>query len=212
MEDTELLLEQLQAIAQTGKHYSKDVFDRERYDQLESVAKKLTSQLVQNSSKKQWNIYFDSDTGYVTPKVDVRAATFKNDKILLVREKSSGQWSIPGGWADIGYSAGEIAEKETFEEAGIKVIPKKLIAVKDMQKNHYPKKNLNYIYKMFFECQPTEDDIHSGVETSDVKYFSLEEALDLNLSLARNLPADFKMAFDCHLSDDWQTYLTKIIS
>lgn len=206
MDDIELLIEKLQAIAQTGKHYSKDVFDRERYDQLEGVSKQLITKLVKNSSQKQLDIFFDADTGYVTPKVDIRAATFKDDKILLVREKSSGEWSIPGGWGDIGYSAADIAVKETFEEAGITVKPKRMIAIKDMQKNHYPKKNLNYVYKLFFECIPTEDDIHSGVETSDVKYFTLEEALKLNLSLARNMPDDFKRAFACHKADNWETY------
>lgn len=97
MDEIELLLEQLQAIAQTGKHYSKDVFDRERYDQLEVVSKKLITKLINNTTAEQLDIFFDADTGYVTPKVDIRAATFKDDKILLVREKSSGQWSIPGG-------------------------------------------------------------------------------------------------------------------
>jgi len=206
MDDVELLIEQLQAIAQTGKHYSKDVFDRERYDQLENVAKKLTTKLANNVTTKQLDIFFDSDTGYVTPKVDVRAATFKDNKILLVREKSSGEWSIPGGWGDIGYSAADIAVKETFEEAGIKVKPLKMISIKDMQKNHYPKKNLNYVYKLFLECTPEENDIHSGVETSDVRYFTLNEAMTLNLSLARNMPDDFKRAFDCHHSQQWTTY------
>lgn len=206
MDDVEQLIEQLQAIAQTGKHYSKDVFDRERYEQLEHVAKKLTTQLTNDVTPKQLGIFFDADTGYVTPKVDIRAVTFKDDKILLVREKSSGEWSIPGGWGDIGYSAGEIAVKETFEEAGIHVEPKRLISVKDMQKNHYPKKNLNYVYKLFFECAPIEDDIHSGVETSDVGYFTLEDALKLDLSLARNMRVDFVMAFDCHRSKNWETY------
>lgn len=206
MDELEQLIEQLQAIAQSGKHYGKDVFDRERYEQLETVAKKLIPHLTKAATPEKLDIFFDADTGYVTPKVDVRAATFKDDKILLVREKSSGQWSIPGGWADIGYSAGEIATKETFEEAGIKTKPTRLIAIKDMQKNHYPKKNLNYIYKLFFECHPVNEDLHSGVETSDVKYFTLDEALQLNLSLARNMREDFQMVFDCHHDKDWQTY------
>lgn len=206
MDDVEQLIEQLQAISQTGKHYSKDVFDRERYEQLEVVAKKLTTKLTKDVTPEKLDIFFDADTGYVTPKVDIRAATFKDDKILLVREKSSGQWSIPGGWGDIGYSAADIAVKETFEEAGIKVKPLKMIAIKDMQKNHYPKKNLNYVYKLFFECEPEENDIHGGVETSDVKYFSLDEALNLDLSLARNMPDDFQRAFECHHSQQWTTY------
>jgi len=119
MDDVEQLIEQLQAIAQTGKHYSKDVFDRERYDQLEDVAKKLTTKLTNDVTPERLEIFFDADTGYVTPKVDIRAVTFKDDKILLVQEKSSGDWSIPGGWGDIGYSAGEIAHRFWLTERWI---------------------------------------------------------------------------------------------
>ncbi|APX73179.1 NUDIX hydrolase N-terminal domain-containing protein [Companilactobacillus allii] len=208
MDDLELLIQQLQAIAQSGKHYSKDVFDSERYEQLEEVAKKLTAKLT-GATHEQLNIFFDSDNGYVTPKVDVRAVTFNDDgKILLVNEKRGNTWSIPGGWADIGYSIGEIATKETQEEAGIKVSPKRLIAVIDMQKHNYSKKNLSYIYKNFVECVPENDKLLSKVdnsETDDAQYFTLKEALELNLSLNRNLPEDLEVAFKCHDSKDWET-------
>lgn len=199
-----LLLSQLQAIAQTGKFYTKDIYDKDRYMQLEDVSKKLMTKLTAASSE-QLQVFFDQDTGYVTPKVDVRAVTFNNDKILLVQEKATKTWSIPGGWADIGYSASEIAVKETQEEAGITVNPVRMIAVQDMDKHQYKKKSLNYVYKVFFECEPKQSQVHSGVETSDVAYFSLEEALKLELSLNRNLPEDLKMAFKCHRSEYWQT-------
>lgn len=81
MDNLELLIQQLQAIAQSGKHYTKDVFDMERYEQLEDVAKKLTAKYT-GANAKQLDIFFDSDNGYVTPKVDVRAVTFNTeDKI-----------------------------------------------------------------------------------------------------------------------------------
>lgn len=207
MDNLELLIQQLQAIAQSGKHYSKDVFDRERYDQLEEISKKLTSKLT-GATPEQMNIFFDSDNGYVTPKVDVRAVIFHDDKILLVNEKRGNTWSIPGGWADIGYSIGEIAVKETLEEAGIKVFPKRLISVKDMQKHNYSKKNLNYIYKNFVECVPENGNLLSKVDNSETdaaQYFTLDEALNLNLSLNRNLPEDLKTAFKCHGSEYWET-------
>ncbi|GEN49124.1 NUDIX hydrolase [Ligilactobacillus pobuzihii] len=199
-----LLISQLQAIAQSGKFYTKDVYDKERYEQLEEVSKKLVAQLT-TATPEQLQLFFDQDTGYVTPKVDVRAVTFKNDKILLVQEKSTQTWSIPGGWADIGYSASEIAVKETQEEAGIKVEPKRLIAVYDMAKHQYHKQSFNYIYKLFFECVPENTPIHSGVETSNVAFFSLEEALKLKLSLNRNLPADLRMVFKCRQTQHWET-------
>ncbi len=208
MDSLELLIQQLQAIAQSGQHYGKDVFDRERYDQLEEVAKKLTGKLT-GANPEQLNVFFDSDNGYVTPKVDVRAATFNSEgKILLVNEKRGNTWSIPGGWADIGYSISEIAVKETHEEAGIHVNPKRLIAVRDMQKHDYAKKNLSYIYKNFVECEPDSNKLLDNVdnsETDDAKYFTLDEALKLNLSLNRNLPEDLKLAFKCHNSQNWET-------
>lgn len=207
MDNLELLIQQLQAIAQSGKHYTKDVFDMERYEQLEDAAKKLTAKYT-GANEKQLDIFFDSDNGYVTPKVDVRAVTFNTeDKILLVNEKRGNTWSIPGGWADIGYSIGEIAVKETREEAGIHVTPKRLIAVRDMQKHDYAKKNLSYIYKNIVECVPDNNKLTDvdNSETDDAEYFTLDEALKLNLSLNRNLPEDLKMAFECHHSDVWET-------
>lgn len=199
-----LLISQLQAIAQSGKFYTKDVYDKERYNQLENVSKQLLATIT-TVTPEQLQLFFDQDTGYVTPKVDVRAVTFKNDKILLVQEKSTQTWSIPGGWADIGYSASEIAVKETQEEAGIKVEPKRLIAVYDMAKHQYRKQSFGYIYKLFFECEPENMSVHSGVETSSVAYFSLNDALNLKLSLNRNLPEDLRMAFKCHESQNWKT-------
>lgn len=207
MDDLKLLLQQLQAIAQSGKHYTKDVFDRERYDQLEDVAKKLTSKLT-GANPKQMDIFFDSDNGYVTPKVDVRAVIFNHEnKILLVHEKKEDTWSIPGGWADVGYSPSQIAVKETHEEANIHVTPKRLIAVKDIQVHSYERRNLNYVYKHFIECVPDNDKLNKvdNSETSDAEYFTLEEALKLKLSLHRNLPEDIELAFKCHASKDWQT-------
>ena len=207
MDNLEILLQQLQAIAQSGKYYTKDVFDMERYEQLEDVAKKIAAKYT-GADEQQLNIFFDSDNGYVTPKVDVRAVTFNSeDKILLVNEKLSDTWSIPGGWADIGYSAGEVAIKETHEEAGIHVTPKRLIAVRDIQKHNYAKKNLSYIYRHIIECVPYDNNI-GDVDTSETdaaNYFTLDEALQLKLSLNRNIPEDLELAFDCHNSKVWDT-------
>ncbi|WP_300559839.1 NUDIX hydrolase N-terminal domain-containing protein [Companilactobacillus sp.] len=210
MEDVNLLIQQLQAIAQSGMHYGKDVFDRERYEQLERISKKLTAQLVDNPTRENLTLFFDSDVGYVTPKVDVRAATFKDDKILLVEEKREQVWSLPGGWADIGFSPAEIADKETFEEAGINVDVKRLVGIKDMQKNPYHKHNLSYIYKLFFECEPLEDDLRGGVETSNAKYFTKEEAMNLNLSVGRNIPEDIEMLFAAHADPNWNAYFDQV--
>ncbi|ERL65065.1 hypothetical protein L248_3003 [Schleiferilactobacillus shenzhenensis LY-73] len=198
------IVAKLQAIAQSGRFYAHDVYDQERYTQLSELTGDLI-RLTSDASPDQLRLFLDSDTGYVTPKVDVRAATFINDKLLLVQEKSSGQWSIPGGWADLGYSAGQIATKETHEEAGITVRPIRLAAVWAMRQHSYAKQRLNDIYKMFFVCTAETTDLHPGVETAAAQLFTQSEALATDLSLQRNLPADIQMLFECHAAAQWET-------
>lgn len=193
--DTEILISQLQGIAQTGLRYGKDPFDRERYEQLNQITMQLIQNLSAESPEKIYK-FFSSDVGYATPKVDVRAVVFdgKKEKVLMVKEKADDTWSIPGGWADIGYSAKEIAAKEVFEEAGIRVIAKQLIAVVDKSKHPYPPA-IEYVYKMFILCEPVSGDLATGLETSDVGFKSLAEIKGLKLSVQRNLFEDIERAF-----------------
>lgn len=89
----------LQSIAQAGLHYGKDVFDRERYEQVRKIAGEMM-QAKTGLPKEQIKTLFLGDEGYQTPKIETRAAIFKDDKILLVRERMAQEWSLPGGWND----------------------------------------------------------------------------------------------------------------
>ena len=202
--DLNLLIAQLQAIAQSGRYYTKDVFDRERYDQLAAITKQLVM-LLGDATPEQARLFVDQDIGYVTPKVDVRAVTFIDDRLLMVQERAGKTWSIPGGWADLGYSASEIAVKETREEAGLKVKPTQLLAVYSVRKRDYAPQSTRDVYKFFIACEPVSHTLKTGVETENVKTFSREEALALPLSLQRNLPADIAMAFTAHATEYWET-------
>ena len=86
----------LQAVAQTGLHFSDDVYDRERYEQIHALAVEM---LVEGSGEDRALIHdlFANERGYATPKVDVRGVVFDQERILLVREASDGLWSLPGG-------------------------------------------------------------------------------------------------------------------
>ncbi|MGX7148884.1 NUDIX hydrolase N-terminal domain-containing protein [Enterococcus ureasiticus] len=190
-----ILLAKLQGIAQTGKKYGKDIFDQERYEELSNVTKQLMGTLIPSLSDKELTILVDKDEGYATPKVDIRAVVFNQEgKLLLVKEKSDDCWSLPGGWADIGYSPKEIAEKETMEEAGISVRAKRLIAVLDMSKHDFPP-SLTYVYKFFIRCVANNEELKTGIETNDAGYFSLQEIYLLPLSEQRNIIDNFEMIF-----------------
>ena len=93
----------LQAIAQTGLTYTKDQFDAQRYGSVRQIASEMMSSCSTISSARLVEI-FDCEVGYATPKIDVRAAAFSQDALLLVKERSDGAWTLPGGWADVGDS------------------------------------------------------------------------------------------------------------
>lgn len=190
-----ILLTKLQGIAQTGKKYGQDLFDQERYEELSQVTKELMGLLYTNLTDEELSIVVEKDEGYATPKVDIRAVVFNQEgKLLLVKEKSDNSWSLPGGWADIGYSPKEVAEKETIEEAGIVVKARSLIAVLDKSKHNFPPA-LTYVYKFFIRCEPQSEELKPGIETNDVGYFSLQDIYLLQLSEERTIIENIEMIF-----------------
>ncbi|KAF1299483.1 DNA mismatch repair protein MutT [Enterococcus sp. JM4C] len=190
-------LAKLKSLVNTSLAYVRDVYDEERLVEMQAVLRELTETYATNLTEKEIERYFSSDVGYVTPKVDVRAVVFNPaGDLLLVQEKSDGTWALPGGWADIGYSPGEIAQKETMEEAGISVTPKHLIKVIDKAKHDYPE-SLEYVYKFFIYCEADSFEIATGVETSAVAFYAREELTKtFNLSIERNTFEDIADVFD----------------
>lgn len=119
---------ELQSIAQAGLTYSRDVYDLERFEQIREISMEIMSQYTKVDQSVLKNL-FANETAYPTPKVDIRAVIFEDNKILLVKENSDDSWSLPGGWADIGLTPSEVAIKEVKEESGFDVKPVKLLGV-----------------------------------------------------------------------------------
>ena len=126
------------------------------------------------------------------PKVGIGVMIFKENKILLVKEKIDGRWSIPGGWADIGYSPSEIAVKEAREESGADVNPVRLLAVIDKLKHNYPLSPF-HTYKIFILCELLANNISAGTETTEVNFFTFEDLPPL--SETRNTNEQIQMLF-----------------
>ncbi len=124
---------QLQSIAQAGLTYSTNKYDRERFEQIREMSVDILNNYTDAGEEKIRDL-FCFETGYQTPKVDVRGAIFRQDTILLVKESIDGCWSMPGGWADIGLSVKENIEKEAREEAGLHVVAKNWSAYSTGQK------------------------------------------------------------------------------
>lgn len=188
-------IQRVQALAEIGLEFSKNSYDRERYQELNEISLQMLTHITDVPVEKIVPVLMEKN-GYKTPKVDVRAVVF-NDKneILLIQEKADNCWAMPGGWADIGYSPAEVAVKECFEEAGLKAEPLKLLAVLDKQKQKMPPA-FEYVYKIFLLCKKLNDNIAVGAETSDVGWFNENDLPEL--STPRNTADQIKLMFQYH--------------
>lgn len=191
----------LQSIAQAGLHYGKDVFDRERYEQVRKIAGEMM-QAKTGLPKEQIKTLFLGDEGYQTPKIETRAAIFKDDKILLVRERMAQEWSLPGGWNDYDQTTAQNCVKEAREESGRIVKPVKLIAVQD--RNHHNKPILaTNVTKIFYLCKEISGEFVPNDETDACDYFALDKLP--KLSIDRNTKEQIEMCFKASKDPNWQT-------
>ena len=191
----------LQSLAQAGLHYGHDVFDRERYEKIRKIAGEMMA-VRTGLPKEQIKTLFLGDEGYQTPKIDTRAAIFKDNKILLVREKMTQEWSLPGGWNDYDQTTAQNCVKEAYEEAGRVVKPVKIIAVQD--RNHHNKPILaTNITKIFYLCKEISGEFKPNDETDVCDYFTLDNLP--KLSLGRNTEEQIAMCFAANNDPNWQT-------
>ncbi|AOT70254.1 NUDIX hydrolase [Geosporobacter ferrireducens] len=186
------IAKKIQALAQSGLTYANNSYDIERYEALRDISIEMMA-LFSDMEMEQVRELFANETGYQTPKVDVRGVIFQENKILMVQENIDGCWSLPGGWADIGLSPAEVAVKEVLEEAGYAVKALRLLAVMD-KKNHPHPPSPYHIYKIFIQCEITGGAPKAGMETSDVKFFGKNELPEL--SLDRNTQCQIYKMFE----------------
>jgi ADP-ribose pyrophosphatase YjhB (NUDIX family) len=162
------LSRELKSIAEAGLRYTEGPYDRERYERLHELAS-LPMQGALPDFK------WPQEFGYATPKVDVRAAVIdENGHILLVQESASGEWTLPGGWADLNVSPAENAVKEVREESGIDVEVVKLIACWDKDRHGHPRQP-EHVYKLVFLCRITGGKLATSHEISGSGFFSADE-------------------------------------
>jgi ADP-ribose pyrophosphatase YjhB (NUDIX family) len=194
---------ELRAIAQIGLTFSKDPFDRQRFERIRELGAALIADGAGVDAAGLLDL-FREDAGYATPKVDVRGAAFRDGKILLVREVSDGKWTLPGGWADVNQTPAECVVREVMEESGFTARAVKLAAVHDYRKRNAPR-HLDSIYKLFFLCELTGGSARPSDETSEVGFFPLENLPPL--SLGRTNPGQidlmFRHAADSSLAADF---------
>lgn len=179
--DTQQIVRRLIAIAQSGRYYGKDAFDRERYEEILQLASALMI-----TDREGLYQQLQADTGYATPKVDVRAwIRDERSRVLLVQDKQSQEWSLPGGYAEVNVSPTANVIKEVAEETGLQVTTAQLVGIFDTNLREDIPQPFQY-YKCIFKCQVAPGTFRDNLETSAMTYFPLD-ALP-KLSLVRTTP------------------------
>ena len=193
---------EIQSMAQAGLAYTDNVYDIERYERLRDIAAEMLAEKTDITKDKVKGL-FCNETGYQTPKLDTRAAIFQDGKILLVHE-ANGTWSLPGGWCDVLESVKSNTLKEVREETGLEAEAVRIIAVQDRNKHNKPV----YAYgvcKVFVLCNVIGGKFEKNIETTEIKYFALEEIPD-NLAEEKTSREQIELCFEAYNNEDWQTW------
>jgi ADP-ribose pyrophosphatase YjhB (NUDIX family) len=171
-------IKRIKAIADIGLLYASNGYEKERYEELKDIAFRLLSQLS-DYPPHELKSAFHLVEEYPTAKVDIRAFVVWDEKVLMVRESSDGKWSLPGGWADIGYSPKETVVKEVKEETGLDVRPLHVLAVYDKKMHAHPPQQF-YVYKIILYCELLTNEIKKGFDVLDVNFFALHDLPELS--------------------------------
>jgi ADP-ribose pyrophosphatase YjhB (NUDIX family) len=186
----------VQAIAQNGLLFTQDSFERERYTQLQDLANSIIAAEL-DIPLGQAKAYWDKEEGYATPKVDVRGGVFEGDEVLLVRERSDGKWTLPGGWVDVNDAPAEAVAREIFEESGYRAKATKLAMLVDKNRHPHPP-SIHHIYKLFFLCERTGGTATLSNETDGVDFFPVRSLPEL--SLGRALASQIERLYEHQLN------------
>jgi ADP-ribose pyrophosphatase YjhB (NUDIX family) len=187
---------EMQALAQSGLTYAHDQYDRERYQRLRALAAEIMAEHT-GMARSDIEVMFTQQSGYATPKLGVRGAAFRDERILLVRETADEhRWTLPGGWAEVNESPAEAVAREVREEAGLVVRPYKLAAVWDRARHPHGVSWPFHVWRLFFLCEITGGEAqHTGPEISEVAFFA-EDELPTELSTRRVLLPQITRMFE----------------
>ena len=182
---------EIQSLSQTGYHYAENDYQRERNHRLAEIAAEMISEYAHLDFEPLAEA-FQAQIGYATPRVDVRGAVFQDGKLLMVRERLDGGWTLPGGWADVGDRPSQAAEREVWEEAGFRVKARQIIGIYDA--NRVGPLEVFHAFKIVFLCDLVDGEARPSNETSEVAFFGPDE-IPAHLSGERTKPHHVHDAF-----------------
>ena len=173
--------DKLRDISATGLEYTNNDYDKLRYESIPNIAIEMlafaTAQPIENLLPLKSTIF-----SRMSPVVAGSAAVIdKQGKILLMRRTDNHLWAMPAGLMEVGETPADAVVRETYEETGIRCIPKALVGIYDSR--IWDKGLAHHVYKFTFLCEPCEVQSNSQFdthETLEIGWFD-EKCLPKNL-------------------------------
>lgn len=169
-------LQRMIALTDTGLTFTKDPFDRERYEDLRGLLSEMLNQASDLDAEEVAEV-LKPTSAYATPLMDVRAWIVEDEKICMVRGQGEDDWALPGGFGEVGYSPTENILKEIEEETGFKAKVEKLLAVFDT--NRFQLQSKQYT-KFVFECKLLDGQFQENQEIADLQFFAIDQLPNLS--------------------------------
>ena len=163
-------LQRMIALTDTGLAFTKDPFDRERYEDLRGLLSEMLNQASDLDAEEVAEV-LKPTSAYATPLMDVRAWIVEDEKICLVRGQGENDWALPGGFGEVGYSPTENILKEIEEETGFEAKVERLLAVFDT--NRFQLQSKQYA-KFVFECKLLDGQFQENQEIADLQFFAID--------------------------------------
>ena len=164
-------LQRMTALTDTGLTFTKDPFDRERYEDLRSLLSEMLNQALDLDAEEVAEV-LKPTSAYATPLMDVRAWIVEDETICLVRGQGENDWALPGGFGEVGYSPTENILKEIEEETGFEAKVERLLAVFDT--NRFQLQSKQYA-KFVFECKLLDGQFQKNQEIADLQFFAIDQ-------------------------------------
>ena len=190
---------ELQDLSQNALAYCKDMYDIERFQRIREISAEMMAEIT-DLPIRQVKDYFCSGDGYQTPKIETRAAVFRDGGILLVQERS-GLWCMPGGWVDYNLSVRTNTVKEVLEEAGMVVEAERLIALEDRNR-HHEERHAHEILSVLVLCRYISGEFQPNTETVDSGFFTLDNLPPL--STGKTTREHIELSYRAFNDPDWK--------
>lgn len=170
------LLNEVQALARTGLHYSENVYDRERYERLLALAcEGYEPWLGWPASEVQ--VRLRQEVGIVTPKIGADAAIFNGQGEILLMERADGRgWCLPCGWVEVNERPADAAVREVLEETGLWVVVERLVGV--FTRPGSLTNGLHTMVAVVHLCKVVGGELTLSHEGLDLRYWPLDAVMD----------------------------------